>query len=142
MTEADNERMDALSAGCYRRFAVHSTLTLLALWVLGYWPTIRLAPDGGVVGMVVGTGISLTASWVGTLPVYLSRHKPSLDSVSAAMGAIAVRLAVAMILALATALSGFFSPSPLLIWIAVGHAALLVADTVFAQAHMQAKTQV
>jgi uncharacterized membrane protein len=141
MTEAGNERMDALSAGFYRRYAVQSTLTVLALWVLGYWPTVRLAPDGGVVGMLVGTAVSLLASWVGTLPVYLSRHKPSLDSVSAAMGAIAVRLAVAMILALATALSGFFRPAPLLIWIAVGHAALLVADTFFAQAHMQAKAR-
>lgn len=89
--------------------------------------------------MLVGTAIALVASWVGTLPVYMTRYRPPLDSISAAMGAIAVRLSVALVLSLVVALSGFFSLPPLLIWVAIAHAAFLVADTTFARALMQAK---
>lgn len=139
MNEADEQRIDALSAVFYRRFAVHSAATLLVLWGLGFWPTMRWAPSGGITGMLVGTAIAWVASWVGTLPLYMTRYRPPLDSVSAAMGAIAVRLAVALVLSLVVALSGFFSLPPLLIWVAIAHAAFLVADTTFARALMQAK---
>ena len=79
------------------------------------------------------------ASWIGTIPIHRSRHKSPLDSVSAVMGSIAIRLVVAMVLALAAALSGIFDPAPLLLWVAIAHAGLLVADASYGRAHNQAK---
>lgn len=90
--------------------------------------------------MIGGGCLAWVASWVGTLPVHWARHKSALESMSALMGSIALRLVVAMILALAAALSGFFEAAPVLLWIAICHAGLLVADTSYGRAHMRIKS--
>lgn len=125
----------------YRRYTLQSAGILLALWVVGYWPTLNLAPESGLQGMLVGGCLAWVASWVGTIPVHRSRHKSPLDSMSAVMGSIALRLVVAMVLALAAALSGVFDPAPLLLWVAIAHAGLLVADTSYGRAHNQIKSE-
>lgn len=137
--EIESEPIDDLSRVLYRRYAMQSAALLLGLGLIGYLPTQKLAPSSGVLGMIVGGGLAWLASWVGTIPIYLARKKSSLDSVSAIMGATALRLVVAMVLALAAALSGLFDPAPLLVWLGISHAGLLVADTAFARGFMRAK---
>lgn len=102
-----------------------------ALLLLGYAPTRRLGGEEAVPAMLVGCAISVVASVVGTLPVFLARNRPHLEAWTAAMVAMAVRLGIAIVLGVALALSGVFATKPLLIWVAVGHAAFLVPDTLF-----------
>lgn len=132
--------IDETSRRLYRRYAVHSFAIMLFLWVVGYWPTRHLAPGSGMIGMAVGGGLAWLASWIGTLPIHGTRHKPVTDSVSAIMGAVALRSVVATVFGLAAALSGLFDPTPLLLWLGIAHAGLLVADTAFGRAHIQAKS--
>ncbi len=137
------ERTEAGDVGgkLYRRYALQSSGLLLALWVVGFLPTRHLAPEEGLQGMFIGGCLAWLASWVGTVPIHRSRHKSHLDSMSAVMGSIALRLVVAMVLALAAALSGFLDPAPLLLWVAIAHAGLLVADASYGRAHNLVKTE-
>ncbi len=100
-----------------------------ALMALGYGPTRRMAGDEGVPAMLAGCAIGFAASLVGTVPVMRARNEPHAASWSAAMVAMAVRMAVAIVLGVALALAGSFPAKPLLLWVVISHAALLVPDT-------------
>lgn len=123
------------SSGRFGRFLGYAAGILALLWVVGYFPTLRLAGEGGPVAMVAGSLLSLVGSVVGTIPFAFRSRQPG-DFVARAMGAIALRLSVLIALALAAALSGFFANAPLLIWVAISHAGLLVADTFFARSQL------
>lgn len=121
------------SSGPFGRFLGYAAGILALLWVIGYFPTLRLAGESGPIAMVAGSFLSLVGSVVGTMPFVWFRDRQQGDFVARAMGAIALRLSVVIVLALAVALSGFFANAPLLIWVAISHAGLLVADTFFAR---------
>lgn len=123
----------------FSKFVAVAVGILAVLWLLGYLPTVRFAGESAVVPMVVGGLVSLAASLAGTVPILLAAHKPATESVPSLMGAIALRLAVALVLSLALALSGLLAVEPFLLWVAISHAGLLIADTYFAKAHMRAK---
>lgn len=117
----------------YRRFAVHALVTVLALAALGFLPTRRLAGDAGLIGMVAALVADLAASTAGTLPIWWSRHRHPSQTVGAQLGAMGLRLAVVLALGLAIALSGLVPIPAFLVWLAIGHTGLLVADTIFAR---------
>jgi hypothetical protein len=102
-----------------------------ALLVLGWAPTRRLAGDEALPAMFVGCAISVVGSLAGTVPVILARNKPHLEAWSAALAAMGTRLAVVIVLGAAAALAGWWPTKPLLLWVAVSHAGLLVPDTLF-----------
>ncbi len=56
-----------------------------------------------------------------------------------AIGSIALRLTTVVALAAVTVLTGLFAIKPLLVWVAISHTGLLVADTVFARAMVRAR---
>ena len=120
----------------FGRFVTLAVGTLVVLWGLGYWPTLRLAGEAGIPAMLVGGAVGLVASLVGTVPIVLSYGKDPSSKVPAVMGAIATRVGVAIVLALALALSRFWPVEPLLIWVAIAHTGLLIADTSYAKSHM------
>lgn len=117
----------------YRRFAVHALVIVFALAVLGFLPTRRLAGDAGLLGMAAALIADLAASAAGTLPIWWSRHRHPSHSVGAQLGAMGLRLAVVLVLGIAVALSGLVPIPAFLIWLAIGHSGLLVADTLFAR---------
>ncbi len=100
-----------------------------ALMALGYGPTRRLAGDEAVPAMLAGCAISFFASLVGTAPVLRARNEPHVAAWSAAMIAMAVRMGIALMLGVALALAGAFPAKPLLLWVVISHAVLLVPDT-------------
>ncbi len=106
---------------------------LISLLVLGSLPTVRWAGNEGLWAMVMGCGVSLVGSAVGTVPLLTSRGRTQVETLPSLIGSIVLRMAVVIALATAVAFSGLFANKPLLIWVAISHAGLLVADTVFAR---------
>lgn len=118
------------------RFAAFATGIVLALWVIGYLPTRRFG-DEAVTAMLIAGPLALIASLVGTVPFVLSRGRKAIDKVPAALGAIALRLAVVLILAVAALMSGLVAKKAFLIWVALSHFGLLIADTIFGMAEFK-----
>ncbi len=68
---------------------------------------------------------------VGNVPV---REMPvanalARDAVSIVLAALGLRLMVVLVLATSAAMSGWFAPPPLLLWVVIGHIGLLIVDT-------------
>ncbi len=110
---------------------------LVVLLALGYLPTTRLAGEEGIVAMVAGCGVSLASSVAGTVPFLLSRNWTPVESMPVLMGSIALRLVVAIALAAVAALTFELAIKPLLLWVAISHGGLLVADTSYARAQVR-----
>ena len=121
-----------MKRAAFARFLALALGMLALLLVLGYWPTRRFG-EPAVLAMLAGSAVSLVASLVGAVPVVLTHGVPLPQSMPAVMGSIALRLAVVLALGLAVALSGWLPKAPFLIWLAISHAGLLVADTTFAR---------
>ncbi|MEM9557042.1 MAG: hypothetical protein AAGC60_22480 [Acidobacteriota bacterium] len=117
----------------YGRFLGLAALCAGGIAALGWMPTVRLAGDGGVVAMLAAIAVAFVASLIGTLPIVLARHKPPVEAMPAQLGAMAIRLVAVLLLAAAVALGAGLPLQPFLIWVAIAHAALLVADTHFAR---------
>ena len=112
----------------YSSFLVLTAGIVVALVVVGLFPTRQLAGDGAVAAMVAGCGISFVAALFGTVPVMLARGQAAPATVPAVMLSIAMRLGAVILLGLAAMWSGWFQNGPLLIWLVFSHALLQVAD--------------
>ena len=118
--------MTKASAGRrYARFLGQSIAIVLGLGALGFVPTRRLAGEHSLPAMAVGCVISLAAAALaGWLLVAVEAATPEARMQRAAM-AMVVRLAVAVVLGLAAALSGELAQMPLLFWLATTYVVLL-----------------
>lgn len=106
--------------------ALATTAVLLAL---GYAPTRRFGGDEALPAMFVGCAVGVVASLLGAVPVILARNKPHIEAWTAAMGAMAVRLGVAIVAGVGLALAGTWPAKPLLVWVVISHVGLLIPDT-------------
>lgn len=129
-SDLDNEKT---SRQAYRRFFVLASSISVALVALGFLPTQALAGDGGIASMIAAVAVAVAASGAGTLPIYFAREQPPQHTVGAQMGSMALRLALVLAIGAAVALSGLVAVKPFLLWLVIAHAALLVADTLFAR---------
>ena len=136
-SELDNE----ISRQAYRRFFLQAGLTACALVVLGFLPTRSLAGGEAIGSMVAAIVVALAASGAGTLPIYFAREQPPQNTVGAQMGSMALRLALVLAIGASVALSGLVMVKPFLLWLVAAHAALLVADTLFARAMVLESTR-
>ena len=101
--------------------------------VVGFLPTRNLAGNIGLVSMALALLADIAASTAGTLPIWWSRHQHPSRSIPHQLGAMALRLAVVLLLGIAFVLSGLVHVPSFLIWLAIGHSGLLIADTIFAR---------
>jgi len=124
----------------YLGFLKWSGGILTALLTLGYLPTMRLAGERGILAMVAGCGVSLASSVAGTMPFLLVRGRSASEAVPVLLGSIALRLIAVLTLAGITAWVGLFANKPFLLWVAISHVSLLVADTLYARAEVRART--
>ena len=109
----------------YARFLGLAVAIVLALCVVGWLPTRRLAGAEGVLAMVAGCAIGLlSAALAGWLLIVVSGDTPEARMQRSFMAMVA-RLAVVVVLGLAAALSGELARQPLLFWIAIAYMALL-----------------
>ena len=116
----------------YPRFLAHALAILAALVAVGYLPTRNLGGEAAIPAMLAGCGLALAASLAGTVPLVLARGRRPQEALPALLGSLALRLTVAIGLAVAAALSGLFAVVPLLVWLLLAHLALLAADTHYA----------
>ncbi len=130
MTRADDLRKREPETGKapYWRFLVLAVGIVAALIALGHVPTQRLAGEDGLAAMVAGCGISVLAALFGTVPVMLARGLAASQTVPAIMLSIVFRLVAVLILGVAAAVSGWFEPTPLFIWLILSHAFLQIAE--------------
>lgn len=63
------------------------------------------------------------------VPVLTARRREYVDMLPVAFGAMAVRLGVVVVLGGALTATGLVAPKPLWIWAAIGHAVLMIPDT-------------
>jgi hypothetical protein len=109
----------------YARFLGLAVAIVLALGVVGFLPTRRLAGANWLISMAVGCGISLgAAALAGWLLVAVDADTPEARMQRAAMAMVG-RLAVAAVLGLAAALSGEVAQMPMLFWLATTYVVLL-----------------
>ncbi len=116
----------------YGRFLAYSAATVAALVAVGYLPTRNLGSEAAIPAMLAGCGLALVASLAGTVPLVLARGRRPQEAMPALLGSLALRLIVAIGLAVAAALSGLFAVVPLLVWLLLAHLALLAVDTHYA----------
>ena len=110
--------------GRYARFLGLAVAVVLALCVVGWLPTTRLAGAAAVPAMLAGCAISLvSAALAGGLLIVVSAETPE-GRMQRGFLAMVVRLAVVVVLG-AAALSGELARQPLLFWIGTAYVALL-----------------
>lgn len=121
----------SIGRALYGRFLVSTAVIAIAMPLIGYVPTRRLGGDEAIPAMLVGCLVALLASLAGTVPVLLARDRSPVDAVPAMMIAMGVRLGVAVVLGFAVAASGLVPAKPLLYWVVIAHAGLMIPDTHF-----------
>lgn len=126
----------ARAAGSYLRFLAWGFGAVVAAALLGYLPTLRLAGEEALPSMIAGCAIAFLASAIGAIPVARASNRPGVarQGPQVALMAMALRLGAVVVLGSAVGLSGRFETMPLVIWIAIGHAVLLLVDTRYALA--------
>ncbi|HBL30707.1 MAG TPA: hypothetical protein DD490_28050 [Acidobacteria bacterium] len=128
----------ATAAREYLRFLAWAAVVAVAVGAVGWWPTRRLAGDGGGPALIAGCLVGFLSSALGGLPIALIRDRAPVSRLLASMGAMVVRLLAAVVLGAAFLLSGEFARIPLLLWIAGSYAALLGVDAWYALRSAQA----
>ncbi len=109
----------------YARFLSIAVVVVIALDAAGFVPTRRLAGPEGIPAMFAGCAIGLaSAALAGLLLVVVGAGTPE-ARMQRAFFAMIARLAAAVVLGAAAALSGLFATSPLLFWIGTAYVALL-----------------
>lgn len=114
------------------RYLAWAGAATVALLLVGYGPTRNLAGPQAVWAMLAGCGIALVAGIAGAVPIVFGERPKGSEGPARALGAMALRLAVVVVLALSAALSGWFELEPLLIWVAIAYLAQLAVETRFA----------
>lgn len=105
-------------------------LTVL-ITAIGWVPTQRVAGSDAISGLLAGCGVSLAASVLSAIPAAFQAGRIGRSSLGLMTVGMALRMVLALGGGLALAQSGWFMRGPLLIWLAISYAALLVVDTRF-----------
>jgi hypothetical protein len=119
-------------AAGYLRFLAWVVAVTAIVALLGVLPTRRLGGDGALPALFAGCVIGILASALGGIPLALAAGKPAAARMPAVLGAMLLRLTAVAAFGAAAVLSGRFARGPLLLWIAISYAALLVVDTRYA----------
>ncbi len=114
-------------AARYTRTALAGFAAALVAGALGYYPTVRLGGSEGVKAMVAGCAVATVAGWIGAIPACTGATGAA--AINRVLGSTVLRIAVALLLGLAVALSGWFDNRALLIWVAIAYLFTLAADT-------------
>jgi hypothetical protein len=134
-----------------------AALTMFVLLVALGWVVTSSLDDSGAAqaDMLAGCTIALIGSLIGAVPFVWAQRRvfsaaeardgvpegkmpvrniPVADAlarntVSIVLAALGLRLMVVLVLATSAAMSGWFAPTPLLLWVVIGHVGLLIVDT-------------
>jgi hypothetical protein len=96
----------------------------------GWWPTSRLAGAGAGAALAAGCAVALAGALAGAAPVLAAVARGGARRPQAVAGwAMALRFGATLAGALAVALGSELPRRPLLAWVALAYAALLVFET-------------
>jgi hypothetical protein len=109
----------------YARFLGPAVVIVLALGAAGFLPTRRLAGEPAVTAMMAGCLIGLVAAALAAWLIVMVAGDTPKARMERAFLAMVVRLAAAIVLGLAAALSGEVARMPLLFWVATTYVVLL-----------------
>lgn len=122
-----------MTSGAGRRgfawFLVELCGLAVVVGAVGWIPTQRVAGGGGIAAMLAGLAVAVAASVIGAVPAAVSGRTAGRDALTVMGACMALRLIAAGVGGAALAMSGWLARGPLLIWLAIGYAALLAADT-------------
>ncbi len=104
------------------------TLVTLALAVLGWPPTRRLAGEGSLRAMLAGIAVSFAASIGGGLPILVAERRRGSAAIRDSLASLAARLLLVLAGALYVLLLGAVAKAPFLIWVAISYLLLLPID--------------
>ena len=117
-------------ARCYVLLCGAGLLTLVAVGLMGLWPTQRLAGSAGVMAMLAGCAVSWLASCIGAIPVArVASGRAAGQMAQSILASTAIRFVVVLFLVVPVALSGVVNRNVFVIWVGVSYLALLLADT-------------
>ena len=106
-------------------------LVVVLVAAVGYVPTSRMSGGEGGIAMFVGCGIGLVSNWIGLAATAGSfRGDPTRRPLAVLLGT-TIRFLAVLVFAVAGALSGMFSATPLFVWIAISYLTVLFVDTVW-----------
>lgn len=111
-------------------WAAQSLGALVALGLLGWLPTSRLAGAPGLSALAAGCAVALAGAICGAAPVLLAlaRGGPERPHVTAGW-AMALRSGTTLAGALVVTLGTGVARTPFLVWVALAYGALLVVET-------------
>jgi hypothetical protein len=98
------------------------------LLALGWAPTRNLGGSAAVVAMIWGCSLSLAASILGLLPQVFGHRGSPLQAGTLALGALAIRMGVTLLGAVAIVLASAVPRRAFLIWVGISYLSFLVAD--------------
>lgn len=108
----------------------------VALAAVGTLPTLERGGPAGIRAMWLAAGVNVVASSIAGLPITIARIRPQRERlISVLLGSLALRMALAMGLAVVVLLSGEPAERPFLLWVAGFYLALLPVDTLYARRH-------
>lgn len=116
----------------YLRFLIAAFALTGGMALLGAWPTERLGGAGAIPAMIAGCATGLLAAALGAIPIALAASRPPAARLQAALLAIGLRFLAVLVLGLAVAESGWFARRPLVTWVGLCYAALLVLESRYA----------
>jgi len=119
-------------SGAFFILAGVSVGSVAAILALGFWPTAALAGPRGIDAMLAGCGVSLAASFAGAIPVAAAWTGKYAKPATAILASTAVRMLVAMFLALTLIVAGWFERTVLALWIGLSYLLMLAVDTLVA----------
>lgn len=113
----------------YTRVALASLGTAVAIALLGYFPTVRLAGRKAIGAMLAGIAISLVAGCISAIPIAGARSADKSKRPLAILMATTIRFLVALLLSASLLLSGWFDRSTLVLWIGISYLLMLCVET-------------
>lgn len=123
--------MDSEPSVRWRRAVGATTLAVALAGAVGYYPTVRLAGADASLSLLAGCLIGLTANLFGLVVLRLIGLRKGPQRMTATLSAMGVRFTVVLGLGVAAAVTGWFQPAPLLIWVATSHVLALLVETVW-----------
>lgn len=124
---------EARDASLLPGFLARQAAILGILVAIGAGPTHSKAGVEGLEAGAVALGAAWIASLAGAIPLLAPGLRDASEVVSRSLGSIAIRLVVVLVLGLVAGLAGPWDLAVLLVWLAIAHAGLLVADTALAR---------
>ena len=110
-------------------FVAASLATAMLVMAIGYYPTVKIAGEGALVGMVAGCGASLLASCLGAIPLALAAAGRVSHNANAVLGSTLVRFMTVLIVVVPLAFVEVPHRKVFVFWVAISYLLMLAVDT-------------